>query len=206
MRLRAQKGVTLNDSNLANQHRTILVVDDDAAEQEFIIEAFRSNGVTNPIHVVNNGREAIDYLMGKGKFADRAKYPFPTFIMTDLMMPGADGFSILEQLKKNPGWCGIMPAIVMSGSGDEDDAKRAYMLGAGSYHQKATSFSELRRQLKIVHDYWMSCTIPVVDVSSRQLTTRSRAKLGERFPHLRSGSQKRKTRAGRWEVGRKAKG
>ena len=51
-------------------------------------------GVTEPIHTINGGREAIAYMMGEGKYADRRVYAYPTFITTDLKMPGADGFDL----------------------------------------------------------------------------------------------------------------
>ena len=52
-------------------HETILVVEDDSNDQIFILEAFRSIGVESPIHVLNSGSEAIEYLMGEGKYSDR---------------------------------------------------------------------------------------------------------------------------------------
>ncbi len=159
---------------------TILVVEDDPNDQTFIVKAFRDLGLTGAILVVHNGLEAIAYMMGEGKFSDRTQYPYPTFIMTDLKMPGADGFDVLEHLKANPAWA-IIPTVVLSSSSDPDDIRTAYLLGASSYHRKPSDFNELREQLKTLHDYWMTCEIPVVDASGKQLRTRSVGKLGERF-------------------------
>jgi CheY-like chemotaxis protein len=107
-------------------------------------------------------------------------YAYPTFITTDLNMPGTDGFAVLEHLKKNPEWA-IIPTVVLTASRDLDDIKKAYMLGATSYHVKPGSFDELRQQLKVLHDYWMTCEIPQVDSTGRQLHTDSVGKLGERY-------------------------
>src|SRR3954469_2999371 len=101
-------------------HATILVVEDDRNEQILIERAFREIGVTDPIRIVNDGVEAIDYMMGAGKYADRKTYAYPTFVITDLKMPRGDGFSVLEFLKGNPEWA-IIPTIVLSGSADRDD-------------------------------------------------------------------------------------
>lgn len=161
-------------------HATILIVDDDPNDLLLIERAFRKIGVTDPIQPVNNGREAIAYLMGEGKYADRKTYAYPTFICTDLKMPGFDGLAVLEHLKNNPEWA-IIPTIVLTGSRDLDDIKKAYMLGASSYHVKPESFDALRAQLKVIHEYWMTCEVPQVDSSGRHLTTDSRGKLGERF-------------------------
>lgn len=159
---------------------TILVVEDDQNDQMLIEKAFRAVGVAGPIHAVGNGAEAIAYMMGEGKFADRAEFAYPTFIMTDLKMPRVDGFGVLEFLKGNPEWA-IIPTVVFSASSDRDDIKKSYMLGASSYHVKPHSPEELRQQLDTLNAYWMTCEVPEVDVTGRQLPTDSGGKLGERF-------------------------
>lgn len=159
---------------------TILLVDDDSSFLALVERAFRQNGVTSPIHAVHDGAEAIAYMMGEGRFADREVYEYPTFIMTDLKMPGSDGFAVLQHLKGNPEWA-IIPAVVFTSSSDLDDIKKSYMLGASSYHVKPHSMEKLREQLKILHEYWMTCQTPEVDVTGRQIHTESAGKLGERF-------------------------
>ena len=160
---------------------TILVVEDDPNDQFLIKEALREAGAVCPIHVVGDGVEAIAYMCGEGMYADREKYAYPTFIILDLKMPRIDGFGVLEFLKKNPAWK-IIPAVVLSASGDLDDIKKSYMLGASSYHVKPQSMDKLRRQLKVLYDYWLTCEVPEVDISGKQLQTESGGKLGERFP------------------------
>lgn len=162
-------------------YATILVVEDDPNDQILIEKAFRSIGVTDPIQVVGDGAEAIAYMSGEGKFSDRQKYAYPTFIITDLKMPRADGFAVLEFLKKNPDWK-VIPTIVLTASSDPDDIKKSYMLGASSYHVKPRSQEELRNQLAVINAYWMTCQVPEVDITGKQLPTDSKGKLGERFP------------------------
>lgn len=161
-------------------HSTIMIVDDEPHDLFLIESAFRAIGVKDPIHAVHGGAEAIAYIMGEGKFADRALYAYPSFITTDLKMPGTDGFAVLEHLKSNPEWA-IVPTVVLSGSCDLDDIKKAYMLGASSYHVKPSGLDELRQLLKVLHEYWMTCEVPEVDDTGRQLHTDSVGKLGERF-------------------------
>ena len=160
---------------------TVMVVEDDPNDQFLIQHAFREIGVTDPVHYVGDGAEAIAYMLGEGKYADREKYAYPTFIITDLKMPGTDGFAVLEFLKRNPDWK-VIPTIVLSASSDLDDIKKSYMLGASSYHVKPNTAAELRQQLAVINAYWMTCQVPQVDVTGRQLQTNSRGKLGERFP------------------------
>lgn len=164
-------------------HSTILIVDDDANDLLLITDSFRAIGVTDPIHTANSGQVAIAYMMGEGKYSDRNVYAYPTFITIDLKMPGKDGFAVLEHLKNNPEWA-VIPTVVLSSSRDPDDIKKAYMLGASSYHVKPSLLAELCRQVKVLHDYWMTCEVPEVDSTGRQLPTESKGKLGERFTQV----------------------
>src|SRR5690349_4005018 len=141
---------------------TILVVEDDANDQVLIEKALRTAGVAGPMHMVGDGAEAIAYMMGEGKYADRSVFAYPTFIMTDLKMPKVDGFGVLEFLKGNPEWA-IIPTVVFSASQDRDDIKKAYMLGASSYHIKPQDHDDLRRQLATLNSYWLTCEVPEVD-------------------------------------------
>ena len=159
---------------------TILVVEDDPDDQDLITLAFRQNGVTQGIQCLDGGQEAISYLKGDGKYSDRSRFPYPTFIMTDLKMSIGDGMSVLEHLKSVPEWA-IIPTVAFSGSEDPDDIKKSYMLGASSYIVKPADFTEMRRVLKVLYDYWLECRVPQVDLTGRRVETDSRGKMGERF-------------------------
>jgi CheY-like chemotaxis protein len=168
----------------------ILVIEDDANDQELIKVAFGSFGLSGVIHFVSGGIEAIAYMMGEGKYSDRAKYPYPKFIITDLKMPHGNGFDVLSHLKANPTFS-IIPTVVLTASSDPDDVKMSYMLGASSYHVKPRTFPELCSQLKVLHDYWMTCQVPEVDASGKQIPTDPKGKLGEAFPQPSQSEQTR---------------
>ena len=161
---------------------TILAIDDSEIDQELITRAFRKNGVSGPIYWVSCGDDAIAYLKGVGQYADRSRFGYPNFIMTDLKMPNGDGFSVLKHLKSRPEWA-VIPTVVFSASSDLDDVKRSYMLGASSYIIKPVVFDEMRDCIKILYDYWMLCETPEVDMTGKRLDTVSCGKLGARFIH-----------------------
>jgi CheY-like chemotaxis protein len=158
---------------------TILVIEDNLGDQRLIQTAFEKLEIQAPLHCLNDGAVAIAYMMGEGVYADRKKYAYPTFIMTDLKMR-TDGFAVLEFLKGNPEWS-VIPTVVFSASTDLDDIKKSYMLGASSYHVKPHTFDALVAQIKVLHEYWMTCEVPAVDLTGKQLETESEGKLGERF-------------------------
>jgi CheY-like chemotaxis protein len=161
----------------------ILIVDDSDDDQALLVTAFERIGVTQKIECVSGGHEAIAYIQGDGKFAERDRYPYPSFIITDLKMQDGDGFSLLEQLKSMPQYR-ILPTIVMSASADEDDIKKAYMLGASTYLVKPQTFDELVRVLRILVDLWLVAQLPAVDATGKQLMTRSGGKMGDRFSQV----------------------
>src|SRR6266540_3041921 len=74
----------------------IMLVDDSQDDHALMQFAFEKAGVRNPIVEMSNANEALAYLIGKGEFADRERYPLPCLIITDLKMPGGDGFELLE--------------------------------------------------------------------------------------------------------------
>lgn len=159
---------------------TILLVDDDSNDLIFIKSAFQAVGAAAGIQTATSGNEAVAYLSGEGKFSDRSVYAYPDFVITDLKMPNGDGFAVLEHFKQNPDWA-VTPTIVLSGSQDNDDIKKAYLLGASAYHVKPSSPLALRALVKALHDYWLMCEVPEVDRSGKQLETSGTHKLGERF-------------------------
>jgi CheY-like chemotaxis protein len=170
---------------MKNYNPTIIVIQDEFIDTDLIRAAFKKIGVSAPVHFLRGGRQAIAYMMGEGEFSDRQKFAYPTFVLTDLHMADGDGFAILEFLKTNPEWA-IIPTIVLSESMDLDDIKASYLLGASSYHIKPRTQSAMTHLMLILHAYWMTCEVPEVDVSGRQLSTDDRGKLSERFNCVRA--------------------
>ena len=160
----------------------VLVVDDSPIDRELIGAALRVAGLDKEIRLVEDGAQAIAYLSGQGKYSDRNAHPYPCFVLTDLKMPVADGFAVLEYMRSRPDLA-IIPTVVFSGSSDSDDVKTAYQLGAASYIVKPGTADGLRKCLQVVHDYWTLCEVPPAHVTGENVKTESRGKLGERFSH-----------------------
>jgi CheY-like chemotaxis protein len=163
---------------MKRQTQSILVIEDDANDRLLLQLAFNRIGVADPINLVDNGSQGLAYLKGEGRFADRVNCPYPSFLITDLKMPGVDGFAVLTYLKEHPEWA-IIPTIVLSASSDPDDIRLAYALGANSYIVKPVDLEELFRVLKLAYDYWQTCDFPYTDPDGRQMTTNSWGKLGQ---------------------------
>ncbi len=118
-----------------------------------------ASGVTNPRQVVSNGGEAMDYMRGSGKYHDRAKFPFPSVIITEILTPLMGGLEILQWLRNHPE-CSVIPVLILTASDAQSDIKRAYQLGVNSYILKPAKLEELQRLVKLVFDYWVICEKP----------------------------------------------
>jgi len=79
----------------------VLVVEDSPNDVLLLQRAFSKGGPEVPLHFVRDGREALDYLNGVDRFADRNLYPLPTLLVLDLKLPGIDGFDIIKWVRKD---------------------------------------------------------------------------------------------------------
>src|SRR5690242_16898 len=110
----------------------ILVVEDDSDHYALLQAEFTRSRITNSLVRMFTAREAIAYLNGEGRVADRAEHPLPCLVLLDLNLPEESGFAVLEwvrnhqELKK-------LPVVVFTGSRNNNDLERAYALGANSY-------------------------------------------------------------------------
>lgn len=164
-----------------NTHPIVLAVDDDPNDLLFLKAAFKFIGVSSSIRTVEGGNEAVAYLKGEGDYSDRSRHPYPDYIITDLKMPGVDGFEVLEFLRKKPE-SAVIRAVVLSGSQDDDDIRKAYWLGASGYLVKPSSPVHLRKMIKTLHDFWMLCECPERSLPGGVTDPEQGChKLGERF-------------------------
>jgi CheY-like chemotaxis protein len=142
-----------------NTNFPILVLEDNPDDAFLLQRALKKNRITNPVCIVQDGVEGIEYLTGTGKYADREKFPFPGCIVADLKMPRLGGLEFLAWLRERPQY-EIIPILVLSSSSEDRDVAQAYSMGANSYLVKPTSFEDFEELVKIVHDYWTRCVRP----------------------------------------------
>ena len=138
---------------------TILVAEDDPLDAELLKRAMKRAAITGPVHFVKDGDEAIEYLQGHGRFADRILYPFPSVVLTDLKMPRRTGLELLDWLRKHPE-CRVLPAILMSGSWMPRDVDKAYHFGVNSYFRKPSTLDELTELMRLLKGYWSRTELP----------------------------------------------
>jgi len=133
---------------------TLLAVEDEDNDVLLLRTALQKAGVSNPVAVVHDGQEAVDYLSGKTPFDDRALHPLPILILLDLKMPRLNGFDVLKWLRRQPGLKRLLVTVLTS-SDQPDDINRAYDLGANSYLLKPHNSGDLSELVAQVKRYWL---------------------------------------------------
>src|SRR5918992_3389842 len=133
----------------------ILIAEDSPDDVLMLQRAFRDAVIETPLHFVANGEEAIAYLKGDGKFANRAEYPVPDLLLLDLKMPRTNGFEVLEWLQQEPSLAPLR-TVVLTTSDDIWDVNRAYTLGANSFLVKPLDFTDFKNTIQSIYNYWLS--------------------------------------------------
>jgi CheY-like chemotaxis protein len=132
----------------------VLLVDDDDAFTLLLPRAAEKAGASVNLRFADCGQEAVNYLLGKGRYQDRSLFPFPSVLLLDLKMPGMNGFEVLEW-KNAQSDLKSLPVVIWSSSELPEDKRKALQLGALSYVVKpmgTEGFNELFQELKRVCD------------------------------------------------------
>jgi len=135
-------------------HIPILLAEDDKNDIFLMRRAFDRARYLNPLCIVQNGREVVDYLEGAGQFSQREKYPLPGLLLMDLKMPLMDGFDVLAWLRAHPQF-DTLPVVVLTASKLEDDVHKSRELGVYDYRIKPHAFEDLVRLLDDVRKCWL---------------------------------------------------
>jgi CheY-like chemotaxis protein len=132
----------------------ILLIDDSESDIALLRQAFARAGMTRPLQVVQDGVDAMSYLLGRGEFADRDAYPMPSILIIDVNMPRLNGLELLTWLRTQPEFSHLM-VIVLTGDGRIEAVNHAYHLGANSYLLKPTRHEELLDMVASFYRYWI---------------------------------------------------
>jgi CheY-like chemotaxis protein len=122
----------MKSEDLLSMRPTILIAEDSESDRMLIELGFERAKFPFTLQFVHDGFHATEYLEGVGRYANRAKFPVPVVLLTDLKMPRMDGFELLEWVRRNETWR-YLPVIVVTGSSQSDNLSRALNLGANTY-------------------------------------------------------------------------
>lgn len=139
----------------------ILLVEDNPNDVKLTLHALKQNNLTNHIHVVRDGAEALEYIFGTGAYAGRNVNENPKVILLDLKLPKVDGLEVLRQVKTDPR-AKTVPVVVLTSSREERDIVECYKLGVNSYITKPVDFEQFTQAVRTLGLYWLLLNQPPV--------------------------------------------
>lgn len=134
-------------------HRAILLVEDNPDDAELTALAFAEARISNPLVVVGDGVEALDYLFARGAWADRDPLDLPALVLLDLNLPRLDGREVMQALRAEPATRALL-VVALTSSADPEEVAACYALGVDSYIQKPVDFPRFVRAMQQLGLYW----------------------------------------------------
>jgi CheY-like chemotaxis protein len=135
-------------------NRTILLAEDEEDDVFFMKHAFTGAGIFNPLQVARDGKQAVNYLAGRGDYADRDRFPLPSLVLLDLKLPQLTGLEVLKWIRQQPELKSLI-VIILSSSQQTSDISKAYELGANAYLVKPSNPIDLRRMVAGIKRFWL---------------------------------------------------
>jgi CheY-like chemotaxis protein len=139
--------------------KTILLVEDNADDEELTIRALKKNNVTNHLVIAHDGVEALDYIFGTGAYLGRDIAALPGLVLLDLKLPKIDGLEVLRRIRADER-TRRMPVTVLTSSKEEQDVIKSYDLGANSYIRKPVDFAQFTEAVRQLGIYWLMLNEP----------------------------------------------
>lgn len=136
----------------------VLLVEDNEDDIFFFQRAWQLAGVPNPLVVVRDGQQAVDYLAGQGPFAQRDRHPLPGIVLLDLKLPFKNGHEVLRWIRANPA-CSRLVVVFLTSSRERSDVRQAYEAGANGYLVKPANTGQLTEMIRAFRAYWMDFNV-----------------------------------------------
>jgi CheY-like chemotaxis protein len=130
----------------------VLLVEDDPGDVLMTREALEVHKVTNQLHVVHDGADAMSFLRREG---DYESAPRPDLVLLDLNLPRIDGREVLQAIKSDPALANI-PVVVLTTSEAEEDVLRSYSLHANAYVTKPVDFERFIEVVRQIDGFFLT--------------------------------------------------
>ena len=139
--------------------KRVLLVEDNPSDLELALLAFDRGGFGNPVDVVRDGAEALEYLFCRGRYAGRSPLDDPRVVLLDVKLPLVDGPEVLRQIKADPR-TRHLPVVMLTTSAEDRDLRRCYAYGVNSYIVKPVDMEHFFRAMQDIGTYWLELNQP----------------------------------------------
>jgi two-component system response regulator len=141
------------------KNKVILLVEDNTSDIKLTKRALEQNKIVNKLIVAEDGREALDYLFGLGRYAGRDVGDLPAVVLLDLKLPRIEGLEVLKEIRSNE-FTRLIPVVVLTSSDQGEDLIDSYKLGANSYVRKPVDFPQFAEAVRSLGMYWLLLNEP----------------------------------------------
>jgi two-component system response regulator len=143
---------------------TIFLVEDNDDDAELALRAFARAKVTNPLIRARDGADALDYLFGRGKYAERDARDLPVVALLDLNIPKISGLEVLKAIRANA-HTRHLPVVILTTSNEDKDRLAAYENSANSYVIKPVDYDQFVAAASHISLYWttLNATAPLIE-------------------------------------------
>jgi CheY-like chemotaxis protein len=136
-----------------NSNGPVIVIEDDADDQEILKEVFEKLGYSNEICFFLDGQAALDYL----NLTDVT----PFLILSDINLPKLDGFALRSKIKMDAKLqLKCIPYLFFSSASNQKSVVDAYSMSVQGFFVKQNSFGELEKTISVIMEYWKRCVSP----------------------------------------------
>jgi two-component system response regulator len=139
--------------------KPILLVEDNPSDIDLTRRAFEKSRIVNELIVVEDGKEALDYLLGGSAAADREPAELPALVLLDLKLPKVGGLEVLRSIRQDPR-TRRLPVVILTSSAEEQDIAASYDLGGNSYVRKPVDFRQFVEAVERLGLYWLVLNEP----------------------------------------------
>ncbi len=133
----------------------LLLVEDNADDEALMLRAIKKANIKEEVVVVRDGAEAVRYLHDIGADQPQGNGPLPRVVFLDLKLPRLDGLEVLRRIRDHPS-TRLLPVVILTTSGQEEDLHKSYALGASSFVRKPIDYSELIKVASHLVTYWLT--------------------------------------------------
>jgi two-component system, response regulator len=133
--------------------RVALLVEGISELARLILDALTKNNVACRVVLTHDGEEALDYLLGRGAYAQRDLHVMPCVTLLDLSLPRLDGLGLLREMRAHE-QTRLIPVVAFSSAGEREEADVVYGSGANSYIGERPGFGPFVETIQQVAHYW----------------------------------------------------
>jgi CheY-like chemotaxis protein len=137
----------------------VLMAEDNEHDVIATKRAWKKHNIPNPLYIVSDGEECLDYLHQRGKYAEAGSAPRPGILLLDINMPKMDGLTVLKHIRADQK-LHRLPVVILTTSKTDEDRIKSYDLNVNAYIMKPIGFENFADAVKTIHLFWQLVELP----------------------------------------------